>query len=106
MNKRYDGKRQNLIKSQGTKCPMCNLRLKVTDEIHVHHVNKDHSDNRWRNLQVYIEPATRYITGYKVIELHINQEPCALETRMHSFELEARSGDIPVDYNCLRNTRI
>jgi hypothetical protein len=36
MNKRYDGKRQNLIKSQGTKCPMCNLRLKVTDEIHVH----------------------------------------------------------------------
>jgi hypothetical protein len=26
-----------------------------------------------------------------------------LETLMHGFELEARSGDIPVDYNKLRN---
>jgi RNA-directed DNA polymerase len=52
MNKRYDGIRRNLIKSQDTKCPMCKLRLRVTDEIHVHHVNEDHSDNRRQNLQV------------------------------------------------------
>jgi RNA-directed DNA polymerase len=52
MNKKYNGIRRSLIKSQDTKCPMCNLRLRVTDEIHVHHVNKDHSDNRWQNLQV------------------------------------------------------
>jgi RNA-directed DNA polymerase len=52
MNKKYDGVRRNLIKSQDTKCPKCNLRLRVTDEIHVHHVNKDHSDNRRQNLQI------------------------------------------------------
>lgn len=52
MNKKYDGHRRNLIKSQDTKCPMCNLKLRVTDEIHVHHVNQDYSDNRWQNLQV------------------------------------------------------
>jgi RNA-directed DNA polymerase len=52
MNKKYDGIRRNLIKSQYTKCPICNLRLRVTDEIHVHHVNQDHSDNRWQNLQI------------------------------------------------------
>jgi group II intron reverse transcriptase/maturase len=52
MNKKYGGIHRSLIKSQDTKCPMCNLRLKVTDEIHVHHVNWDHSDNRWQNLQV------------------------------------------------------
>src|ERR687896_1153853 len=52
MNKKYDGIHRNLIKSQDTKCPMCNLRLRVTDEIHVHHVNHDHSDNRWQNPQV------------------------------------------------------
>jgi hypothetical protein len=28
-----------------------------------------------------------------------------LETRMHGFELEARSGDIPVDYNYANNRR-
>jgi RNA-directed DNA polymerase len=52
MNRKYDGTRRELIKAQDTKCPMCNLRLKVTDEIHVHHVNQDHSDHRWRNLRV------------------------------------------------------
>src|SRR5205823_1675233 len=52
MNKKYDGYRRSLIKSQDAKCQMCNLRLRVTDEIHVHHVNKDHSDNRWQNLQI------------------------------------------------------
>ena len=52
MNKKYDGLRRDLIKSQDTKCSMCNLRLRVTDEVHVHHVNRDHSDNRWQNLQV------------------------------------------------------
>jgi RNA-directed DNA polymerase len=52
MNKKYDGIRHKLIKSQDTKCPRCNLRLRVTDEIHVHHVNRDHSDNRRQNLQV------------------------------------------------------
>jgi RNA-directed DNA polymerase len=52
MNKKYNGVRSNLIKSQDTKCPMCNLKLRVTDEIHVHHVNQDHSDNRRQNLQV------------------------------------------------------
>jgi RNA-directed DNA polymerase len=52
MNKKYDGIRRNLIKSQDTKCPMCKLRLKITDEIHVHHVNRDHSDNHRQNLQV------------------------------------------------------
>jgi RNA-directed DNA polymerase len=52
MNKKYDGVRRNLIKSQDTKCPMCNLRLRVIDEIHVHHVNGDHSDNRRQKLQV------------------------------------------------------
>jgi RNA-directed DNA polymerase len=52
MNKKYDGQRRHLIKSQDTKCLMCNLRLRVTDEIHVHHVNEDHSDNRWQNLQI------------------------------------------------------
>ena len=52
MNKKYDGIHRSIIKSQETKCPMSNLRLRVTDEIHVHHVNKDHSDNRWQNLQV------------------------------------------------------
>jgi RNA-directed DNA polymerase len=52
MNRIYDGHRRSLIKSQDTKCPMCTLRLKVTDEIHVHHVNGNHSDNRWQNLQV------------------------------------------------------
>jgi RNA-directed DNA polymerase len=52
MNKKYDGIRRSLINSQDTKCPMCNLRLRVNDEVHIHHVNKDHSDNRWQNLQV------------------------------------------------------
>lgn len=52
MNKKYDGIRRKLIKSQDTKCPKCYLRLKVTDEIHVHHVNHDHSDNQRQNLQV------------------------------------------------------
>ena len=52
MNKKYDGTRRKLVKSQDTKCSICNLRLRVTDEIHVHHVNKDRSDNRWQNLQV------------------------------------------------------
>jgi group II intron reverse transcriptase/maturase len=52
MNKKYDRTRSSLIKSQDTKCPMCNLRLRVTDEIHVHHVNRNHSDSRWQNLQV------------------------------------------------------
>lgn len=52
MNRKYDGIRRNLIKSQDTQCPMCNLKLRVTDEIHVHHVNKDHSDNRRQNLQI------------------------------------------------------
>jgi RNA-directed DNA polymerase len=52
MNKKYDGIRRSLIKSQDTKCPMCNLRLKVADEIHIHHVNEDHSDHRRRNLRV------------------------------------------------------
>jgi RNA-directed DNA polymerase len=52
MNKKYDGIRRDLIRSQDTKCPMCNLRLSVTDEIHVHHVNHDHSDNQRQNLQV------------------------------------------------------
>jgi group II intron reverse transcriptase/maturase len=56
MNKKYDGIRRKLIKSQGTKCPKCNLRLKVTDEIHVHHVNRDHSDNQWQSLQVLHRP--------------------------------------------------
>jgi group II intron reverse transcriptase/maturase len=52
MNKKYDGIRRSLINSQDTKCPMCNLRLRVNDEVHIHHVNMDHSDNRWQNLQV------------------------------------------------------
>ncbi len=52
VNRKYDGIRHKLIKSQDTKCPMCNLRLRVTDEIHVHHVNHDHSDNQRQNLQV------------------------------------------------------
>jgi 5-methylcytosine-specific restriction endonuclease McrA len=52
MNKKYDGIRRKLIKTQDTICPKCNLRLRITDEIHVHHVNQDHSDNRWQNLQV------------------------------------------------------
>jgi RNA-directed DNA polymerase len=52
MNKKYDGIRRKLINSQDTICPMCNLRLRVTDEIHVHHVNEEHSDNRWQNLQI------------------------------------------------------
>jgi group II intron reverse transcriptase/maturase len=52
MQKKYDGVHRKLIKSQDTKCPMCNLRLRVTDDIHVHHVNKDHSDSRWQNLQI------------------------------------------------------
>ena len=52
MNKKYEGIHRDLIKSQDTKCPLCNLRLRVTDEIHVHHVNHDHSDNRWQNPQV------------------------------------------------------
>jgi group II intron reverse transcriptase/maturase len=52
MNKKYDGIRSNLIKAQDTQCPMCNLRLRVTDEIHVHHVNEEQSDNRRQNLQV------------------------------------------------------
>jgi RNA-directed DNA polymerase len=52
MNKKYDGIRHKLIKSQDAKCPMCKLRLRVTDEIHVHHVNKNPSDNQWQNLQV------------------------------------------------------
>jgi RNA-directed DNA polymerase len=52
MNKKYGGIRRKLIKSQDTKCPKCNLRLRATDEIHVHHVNRDHSDNQWQNLQV------------------------------------------------------
>jgi K+/H+ antiporter YhaU regulatory subunit KhtT len=29
-----------------------------------------------------------------------------LKTLMHGFELEARSGDIPVDYNELRKPRV
>jgi hypothetical protein len=29
------------------------------------------------------------------------EEPCEVETLTHGFELEARSGDIPVDYNKL-----
>jgi hypothetical protein len=37
-----------------------------------------------------------------MITAHINQEPCELETLMHGSELEARSGDIPVDYNHLK----
>jgi Reverse transcriptase (RNA-dependent DNA polymerase)./HNH endonuclease. len=52
MNKKYDGLRRKLITSQDTQCPLCNLRLKVTDEIHVHHVNGNHSDNRRQNLQI------------------------------------------------------
>jgi group II intron reverse transcriptase/maturase len=56
MNKKYDGIRRKLIKSQDTKCPVCNLRLRVTDEIHVHHVNGNHSDNRWQNLQIWHMP--------------------------------------------------
>jgi RNA-directed DNA polymerase len=56
MNRKYDGIRRNLIKSQETKCPMGNLRLRVTDEIHIHHVNEDHSDNRRQNLQVIHRP--------------------------------------------------
>src|SRR5207302_10594409 len=28
------------------------LAVGVTDEIHVHHVNYDHSDNRWQNQHV------------------------------------------------------
>jgi len=52
MNKKYDGIRRSLVKSQDTKCPMCNLRLKVADEIHIHHVNEDHSDHKRRNLRV------------------------------------------------------
>jgi RNA-directed DNA polymerase len=52
MNRKYGGMRRELIKSQDTICPMCDLRLRVTDEIHVHHVNHDHSDNRRQNLQV------------------------------------------------------
>lgn len=52
MNKKYDGYHRDLIKSQDSKCPMCNLRLRVIDEVHVHHVNQDHSDNRRQNLQV------------------------------------------------------
>src|SRR5437588_13056072 len=33
MNKKYDGIRRHLIKSQDTNCPICNLQLRITDEI-------------------------------------------------------------------------
>ena len=35
MNKKYDGIRRSLINSQDTKCPRCNLRLRVNDEVHI-----------------------------------------------------------------------
>lgn len=47
---KYDGKRARLLKLQNGKCSTCRHYFMDADEIHLHHVNGNHSDNRTSNL--------------------------------------------------------
>jgi len=49
---KYDGKRARLLKLQNGKCSACGHYLMDADEIHLHHVNGNHSDNRTSNLMM------------------------------------------------------
>lgn len=40
----------NLLNQQKGKCPHCGLRFKLEDLMEIHHISKNHHNNKWENL--------------------------------------------------------